>query len=194
MNKNRLVQLIYVGLIFILAACQGMGQSGSGVLFRPGDSLGGMQLATGAADAPPLWAFCSGAPGIGPIRTYNCTTPELSSLAIGHISLLAGEALTTVDWSDLAWEFSINDQAVDLESFGTFEYLMPAITNSPSPIRHVFTKGTAWDIVLTNLQPGKHTLRFLAQTDTESYSLLVNLTIEPANGTDISSVPFQLKS
>lgn len=28
-------------------------------MFRPGDTIDGISLTTGSADAPPLWAFCS---------------------------------------------------------------------------------------------------------------------------------------
>jgi hypothetical protein len=68
------------------------------------------------------------------------------------------------------------------------------MSQSPSHIREAFKKASAWDIVLTDLNPGEHTLQFLAQNGTDRYSWFVNLTIEPVNATDISSVPFALKS
>jgi hypothetical protein len=89
---------------------------------------------------------------------------------------------------------SIDDQAVDLESFGTIDFAIPSMSKSPSPVREVFRKATAWNIVLTNLNSGEHTLRFLAQNDTDSYTWLAHLVIQPMDGTNISSVPFQPKS
>ena len=102
-------------------------------------------------------------------------------------STLADGALANLDGSELVWELSIDDRAVDLESFGTFDYVIPAISQSPSPVREVFMKATAWNIVLTNLNSGEHTLRFLAKNDTDSYTWFVNLVIEEANGVDLRS-------
>jgi hypothetical protein len=68
------------------------------------------------------------------------------------------------------------------------------MSKSPSPVREVFRKATAWNIVLTNLNPGEHTLRFLAQNETDTYTWLAHLVIEPTQETDFSSVPFPLHS
>ena len=194
MNNTRLSQWISLGLLVVLTACQSAGQSFSAALSRPGDAINGLRLSTEAADAAPLWAFCSTSQGSGNLKSFDCRTPVLPALAIGHIFLLADEALGSQQWSDLVWELSIDEQAVDLEQFGTFEYVMPSMAQSPSRIREVFQKATAWNIVLTNLNPGEHTLRFLAQSETESYSWFVNLVIEAGEGSDFSSVPFPLHS
>jgi hypothetical protein len=194
MKKTRLSQWMLFGLLLMLTACQAAGQPLSAALVRSGDAIDGMSLGTGAADAPPLWAFCSASQGGSHIQTFNCRAPLLPTLAIGHIFLLTEEVLADLSWSELVWELSINDQPVDLESFGTFEYVMPAMAESPSPVREIFKKATAWNIVLTNLNPGEHTLRFAAQNETNSYTWFINLVIEAADGTDISSIPFQLKS
>ena len=187
MNKIRLSQLAYFGLLFMLTACQAAGQPLSAAMFRQGDTIDGMSLGTGAADAPPLWAFCSGSQESNHIKTFNCRAPMLPTLAIGNIFILADEALTQLYWSEFVWELSIDNRAVDLESFGTFDYVMPSMAQSPSPIREVFMKATAWNIVLTNLNPGEHTLRFLTQSETDSYTWFVNLVIEAADGADLSS-------
>jgi hypothetical protein len=194
MNKNRLSKLLYCGVLILLAACQAAGHPLGAAMFKPGDTIDGMSLTTGAADAPPLWAFCSASQENNHIKTFNCRAPLLPTLAIGHVFLFADEALTSQNWSDLAWGLSIDGQVVDLESFGTFDYVMPSISQSPSPVREVFMKATAWNIVLTHLNPGEHTLHFLAQNETDSYTWFVNLVIEGADGTDISSVPFPPKS
>lgn len=193
MNTNRLSLLIGIGTLFLLTACQSDGQPLSPAMVKAGDEINGMSLTTGAADAPPLWAFCSSSQESNHIKTFNCNVPVLPTLAIGHIFLLSDEALTNLDWSDFVWELSLDSQAVDLDSFGTFDYVMPSMSKSPSPIREVFKKATAWNIVMTNLNPGEHTLRFLAQNNTDSYTWFVNLVIEPTDGTDISSIPFSPK-
>jgi hypothetical protein len=185
---------VFVIVTVMLSACQGADQPGSGAMYRPGDTVNGIRLTTGAADAPPLWAFCSRSQENTHIRTFQCRAPVMPTLAIGHVFLLADEALASLDGSELIWELSIDDQAVDLESFGTFEYVMPGMTKSPSPVREVFKKATAWNVVMTNLNPGEHTLYFKAHSETDSYLWLVNLTIEPEAGTDISSIPFPPKS
>lgn len=193
MTRARVAQLLSAGLLALLTACQAAGQS-LNVAFRPGDTIDGMGLATGASEAPPLSAFCSGSQQGDHMQTFDCRAPVLSTLAIGHLFLLSDEAFANLGWSDLAWELSINGQPVDLESFGTFDYVMPSMAKRPSPVREVFEKATAWNVVLTNLNPGDHTLRFLAQSDTDSYTWLVHLVIEGADGVDVSSVPFPLHS
>jgi hypothetical protein len=160
---------------------------------RPGDTINGVTLATGAESALPVWVFCSPSQENTLIRTFNCHAPNLQTLAIGHVFLLAEEVSANLDGSDLVWNLSIDNQIVDLESFGTFEYMMPSMGKSPSPIREVFKKAIGWNIVMTNMSPGEHSLSFRAQSATDSYSWLVNLVIEPTDGIDISSVPFPPK-
>jgi hypothetical protein len=64
-----------------------------------------------------------------------------------------------------------------LQSFGTYDFVLPAMSHHPSPIREVFLKFTAWDVVLTNLAPGEHTLHGSAQMGTDSYDWVIHLTI-----------------
>ena len=193
MKTNHLSKLFIAGVIFLLTACQSAGESSSAALLTSGDTINGVTLATGAESARPLWGFCSPAQENTPIRTFNCRASELQTLAIGHVFLLAEEVSANSDGSDLVWNLSIDNQIVDLESFGTFEYMMPSMAKRPSPIREVFKKAIGWDIVMTNLSPGEHSLSFRAQSATDSHSWLVNLMIEPSEGTDISSIPFPPK-
>ena len=194
MKNNRLSHLLVIGVLFLLSACQGTGQPLSAALVGSGGSVNGMGLTTGIADAPPLWGFCSISNASTNHKAFDCRAPVLPTLAIGHIFLFGDEVLANLNWGDLVWELSIDDQAVDLESFGTYEYVMPGLAMNPSPVREVFHKVTAWNVVLTNLSPGEHTLRFLAQTETDSYTWFVTLAVEEAEGADISSVPFPSKS
>src|SRR5687767_11595680 len=145
MNKIRFSQLLFAGLIFVLTACQSVGQRGE--MFQPGDMVGGMSLTTGAQDAPPLWAFCSPAQYVGNTTTSNCHVPVVPRLAIGHILMPGDDTLTGLDWSEVSWELMINGQPVDLKSFGTYEFVLPAMSHDPSPIREVFVQFTAWDVV-----------------------------------------------
>jgi hypothetical protein len=190
MKKNHLSKLFIAGAIFLLTACQSAGQPLSAALLTSGDTINGVTLATGAEGALPLWGFCSPSQENTPIRTFNCRASELQTLAIGHVFMLAEEVSANSDGSDLVWDLFIDNQIVDLESFGKFEYVMPSMAKSPSSVREVFRKAIGWNIVMTNLSPGEHTLAFWAHSATDSHSWLVNLVVEPAQGTDISSIPF----
>lgn len=163
-------------------------------LLRAGDSIDGMTLSQGAGEARPLWAFCSNSPEGKGSYILDCRAPALPALGIGNIFLHTDEGITNLDWSDLVWELSIDAQDVDLESFGTFDYVRPSLSKNPSPVREVFKRGTAWDIVLTDLTPGHHTLWFVAQSKIESYTWFVNLDIEAVDGMDYGSIPFPLHS
>ena len=176
MNKIRFPQLLFVGLTFVLTACQSGGQRGE--MFQPGDMVGGISLTTGAQDAAPLWAFCSPAQSVGNTTTSNCRVPVVPRLAIGHIFMPGDDTLTRLDWSEISWELRIDGQPVNLKSFGTYDFVLPAMSHSPSPVREVFVKFTAWDVVLTNLKAGEHTIHGLAQMGTESYTWVIYLTIK----------------
>lgn len=194
MKRTRFAQWMSIAMLFILVACQSAGQQHTAALSEPVEGIQGLSLATGAADATPLWAFCSAAQENTHIRTFNCRAPVWQTLAVGHFFLLADAALSNGRGSDLVWELAIDDYVVDLNSFGTFDYMMPTMPAGPSPIREVFMKVTDWNLVMTNLNPGEHTLSFRAQNETDTYLWLVNLVIEGADNTDVSAVPFPLHS
>jgi hypothetical protein len=178
MNKIRFHKVLYVGLLLMLTACQAAGQPPSAAVLKPGDTIDGMVLTTGAQDAPPLWAFCSPGQHNGNTTTSDCSVPVLPRLGIGHLFMVSDDTLSDLDWSELTWQLSIDDQPVDLEAFGTFEYVIPVTSKSPSPVREVFKNFTAWDVVLTNLSPGEHTIHGVAQIGTDSYNWVVNLIIQ----------------
>jgi hypothetical protein len=183
-------------LAFILAFLQPDAAAHSSMV-TVGDEIDGMTLTTGAADAPPLEAFCSNSPEGKGSYILDCRTPALASLGIGNIFLYADDAIRNLNWSESVWELSIDGQEVDLESFGTLDYVVPNMSKNASLGREFYQdcrRGTAWNIVLTDLKPGHHTLWFVALSDTESYTWFVNLEIEGAAGTDIGSVPFPPKS
>ena len=194
MNNRRFVQVLSLGLLILMTACQSIGQPLHAAMSVPNDSVNGMTLTTGAAEASPLWAYCSPSQENTHIRTFHCRAPAWQTLAIGNLFLLADAALLNRDATELAWELGIDDYLVDLESFGTFDYVMPTMPAKPSPIREVFARVTDWNLVMTNLHPGEHTLSFRAQNANESYMWLVQLVIEPADNADITAAPFPLHS
>jgi hypothetical protein len=178
MNKIRFPKVLLVGLLLILTACQAVAQSPSAVPLNPGDSIDGMSLTTGTAGVPPLWVFCSPTHHSGNTTISDCVVPVLPKLGIGQIYMISDNSLRNLDWSEATWQLSIDDQPVDLEAFGTFDYVTPSILKSPSPVREVFKSSTAWDVVLTNLSPGDHTICGSAQMGTDSYNWVIHLAIK----------------
>lgn len=174
-----LPHLLYAVTLFILTACQTPGQLTDPAMLKPGDVIDGMRLTTGAADAVPLWVLCDSDQRDGNTISSYCTVPALPRLGIGDIFMVADDGSSEFDLSEPAWGLSIDGQPVDLEAFGTFDYVMPVTAQKPSQMKEIFKMFTAWDIVLTNLQPGEHTLRGLAQTKTDSYDWVIHLTITP---------------
>jgi hypothetical protein len=194
MSIKRFSHVLSLGLLILMTACQSTSQPLSAVLSQSGEATNGMSLTTGAADASPLWAYCSPSQENTHIRTFHCRAPAWQTLAVGHLFLLTDAALLERREADLKWQLTIDDRIVDLESFGTFDYVMPAMPASPSPIRKVFARVTDWNLVMTNLSPGEHVLSFRAQNETESYMWLVQLVIEPADRAEMSAAPFPLHS
>ena len=142
-----------------------------------GDEVAGMILTRGAANARPLWVFCASEVS-GNLTTADCRVPPVTNLAIGHVLLPTDEVFSNTDWSELQWELYIDDQYIDLGRFGTYDYLLPTMAPSPSLVHEVFMKFKAWDVVLTNLQPGTHTIDGRVRAGSEAYSWTVNLVIE----------------
>jgi hypothetical protein len=177
MKQTLFIKLFSIMAVLGLAACQTTAQTSMSNMLNLDTSLNGMTLTKGAADVPALWLFCSSEVS-GNVTTAECQVPQRQKLAIGHAFLASEQALRGAEWSDLRWELSIDGKPVNLDEFGSYDYVMPAMAPNPSLVREVFMTFTAWDIVLTNLQPGSHTLLGLVRTETEAYSWVVNLVIE----------------
>ena len=179
MNRIYFPRLLCVATLFVLAACQSEAAISAGISkLKPGNTVNGMTLGIGAIETPPLWAFCSSQDG-DHVKTSNCQIPPtISKVAVGHVFAIADEALTKSDWSEFTWSLSMDDQTIDLPTFGSYSFVLPTMPDGPSPIREVFIKVNAWDVVLTDLKPGTHTLHGTAQSETETYSWVANILIE----------------
>jgi hypothetical protein len=164
----------------ILAFLQSDAAAAHTSMITVGDEVDGMTLTTGAADARPLWVFCA-ADVSGNITTADCSVPQVSRLAIGHVFLGTDVAFRETEWSDLQWELYLDDQYINLAQFGTYDYLLPSMAPNPSLVREVFMKFTAWDVVLTNLQPGAHTIEGRVRSGAEEYRWAVNMVIQEAS-------------
>ena len=165
---------------FILAFLQSDAAAAHTSMLTVGDEVDGMTLTTGAADARPLWVFCASDVN-GDVTTAECRVPQVSKLAIGHVFLGADAAFSKTEWSDLQWELYLDDQYINLDHFGTYDYLLPTMALNPSFVREVFMKFTAWDVVLTNLQPGAHTIEGRVYAEDEEYSWVVDMVIEESS-------------
>ena len=165
-------------MALIMLAYQPIGQSAGDRLLKPGDQIDGMVITTGTAKASPLGAFCSPALEDEGILTVDCHVPLLSRLAIGLPFGGTNQALQTLDWSGLTWQLSLDGYPVDLEAFGVYTYVVPDLAPSPSPVREVFRQKKAWDVVLLHPTSGLHTLRGIARTGANTYTWVVNFTVE----------------
>ncbi|HJR80325.1 MAG TPA: hypothetical protein VJ821_09655 [Anaerolineales bacterium] len=177
---------VKVVLAFIFAFLQSDAAAAHTSILTVGDEVDGMTLTTGAADARPLWVFCASDVSEN-VTTTNCRVPQISKLAIGHVFLGRENVFSGTEWSELKWELYIDDQYIDLNQFGTYDYVLPAMAPNPSLVREVFMKFTAWDIVLTNLQPGAHTIDGRVVAGAEEFSWVVNLVIEEKTLTEWAS-------
>ncbi|MDQ2690527.1 MAG: hypothetical protein M3Y68_00685 [Chloroflexota bacterium] len=169
-------------------------QSTTDAMVQPGDLIGTMVVSTGAENAVPLWEFCSPPQHTANSTISECRVPAIPRLAIGHIVMPGDDALARLDWSEINWQLTIDGLPVDLKRFGSYDFVLPARSHDPSPVREVFVEFTAWDIVLTDLEPGQHTLSFMAESKMGNHLWLVNLEIEPVDGTQSSWRPFPLPS
>ena len=171
---------------FVLALFQPSSEMAAAhaAMLGAGDEIDGMTLTSGADEARPLWAFCSSQEKDN-VTTASCRVPQMEKLAIGHSFFATDSVFQNADWADLHWELYLDGQPVDLSDFTTYDYVLPTMAPNPSLVREVFMKFTAWDIVLTDLQPGEHTLDGRVRTDTEEYRWMVNLVI--ANGSALQS-------
>lgn len=146
-----------------------------------GDRVNGMTLSKGPGDAHSLWAFCLNSPEGEGSYILDCRVPALASPRMGNLLLYANEAMPNLSWSDLVWDLSIDGQAVDLEPFETVDHVWPGMGKIlSSPVSETFKQSTGWNIVLTDLKPGQHTLWLVAQNSTgsDSYTWFVSLDIE----------------
>jgi hypothetical protein len=184
MNRHLRTILVLAGFVLFASACSTQtghalveNQSSGSPMLRPGDTIDEMVITTGAAEASPLWVYCSAPLESTQVTTVDCDIPQLPKLAIGYIFGLNEEDLQSLDWATKAWKLYVDDHPIDLGAFGTYDFAVPGLANHPSQVREVFRKMTVWDIVLENPKPGRYTLRGLTQVRANTYTWLVNLTV-----------------
>ena len=86
MKSKRFFHVLSFGLLILVTACQSTGQSLRAAMARPGDTVNGLTLATGAeAGASTLVILCSSQEN-SLIRTFNCRAPVLRPWPSGMYS------------------------------------------------------------------------------------------------------------
>lgn len=164
-------------------------------MLKPGDKIDEMLISTGPGemDGPPIWAFCPPAFSEEPgVKTIECSVPPLPELPVGHGWFAADEAKRDASWKSMDWGLTIDGQSVDLNTFGAVDVDLPQ-TGLPGhdPDEEVITKLRTWDVLLSGLAHGPHTLQSVMHasqdiddgfhiTKAGTYKLLVNLTVEAA--------------
>jgi hypothetical protein len=177
-------------LAFFLALSQWSAKTAEAhvAMLKAGDEIDGMVLTSGAKDAAPIWAFCSSQESKG-MTSASCWVPQMPALAIGHVFLPGDHAFVQMEWSALEWELYLDDRLIKLDDFDTYNYVVPTITSDLSPVREVLQKSLAWNVVLTDLRPGEHTIEGRVQAGAEEYRWIINLVIEAKPAPYWKSVP-----
>jgi hypothetical protein len=190
----RVTTIFFLLMVMILTGCNTTAPSPTASpMIKPGGKIGEMVVQKGASESqgPPIWAFCSPAFANPGITTVDCNVPALPELSIGHGWWAKDVATRDSNWQALKWELYLDGQAIDLNAFGTFDADLPQ-TGLPGygADEEVITKLRSWDVLLTNLKPGAHTLRSVlhvsemvndgltGETAPGTYELDVNFTIE----------------
>ena len=151
-------------------------------MIEPGDKIDNMVVTTGAEDATPLWAFCQPTMNNDHLIMLACGEVSFSRLAIGHTFGVMDLALEESDGTELTWELYLDGNPIDLDSFGTYSFIQPELTNDPSPIKKGFRSVEGWDVVIENPTPGAHIISGHARSGDKTYTWVVNFTVTGGHG------------
>ena len=146
-------------------------------VLKPGEKMNDMVLTTGAENATPLWAFCSPTIENEHLITADCGELSYSELAIGHTFGVMDLIPPPSDWEELSWHLAVDGWTIDLEAFGTYDFVHPDLAPNPSPVREVFRSIRVWDVVLLNPTPGVHKLQGQARSEEGTYMWVVNFIV-----------------
>lgn len=163
-------------------------------MLKPGEKIGEMIVTTGSAkfQGPPLWAFCSPAFQKPGVTTTQCDVPPLTEIVIGHGWFATTDALRESNWKAMTWELYLDGQQLDLNAFGAYDADLPQKgLPGQDPNKEIITKLRTWDVLLTNVRPGAHTLKSVVRITQEindgfhatkagTYELIVNFKVADA--------------
>jgi glycosidase len=121
----------------------------------PGDKIGQMSIALSQGFAPSWLDYCSPAfSDKAGGKIVDCSMPLFSEFEIGAHWGAKDEALLDSSWKGLTWELYIDDHAIDLNKFDTFDVYMQTGNGT-------FNHSRIWNLKLVNAVEGKHTLRYV---------------------------------
>lgn len=148
-------------------------------MLKPGEMINGMVITTGVENANPFWALCSSTKQNDQSINVDCGELPYANLAIGHTFGVMDLMPQAIDWEELTWELSLDGHPIDLAAFGVYDFVTPGLAPRPSPVREVFKKSSAWNVVLVNPTPGAHRLQGQARSraGAEAYTWAVNFTV-----------------
>jgi hypothetical protein len=189
MNKFLKLFLVIAFLPSFLAGCNQPGIQSQTIhrpmaysVLKPGEKVSDMVIKTGTENAAPLWAFCSQTIENDHLITADCGELSYSELAIGHTFGVMDLVPAHVQWEELSWRLAVDGWAVDLEAFGTYDFVHPELALSPSPVREVFRSIRVWDVVLVHPKPGAHKLLGQASSEEGTYTWVVNFAVTAVDG------------
>jgi hypothetical protein len=146
-------------------------------MLKPGEQIEDMVITTGVEEAMPLWPFCLPTIKDDHSIIVDCSEVSFSKLGIGHTFGVMDLIPQSLDWEDLTWQMSLNGRPIDLEAFGTYDFVHPDLAPNPSQVREIFRTIRVWDVVLVNSTPGAHTLQGQVQFQEETYTWVVKFTV-----------------
>jgi alpha-amylase len=124
-------------------------------LLMPGDKIGQMGVEISLSTIPNWLDYCnlsffeyhSG-------ETIDCNMPLLPEFEVGAVWRARDQTLLDSSWNGLAWELYVDNYAIDLESFGTFDTDAQSEDGTNIRLR-------IWNLKLVNATAGRHTLRYV---------------------------------
>ena len=184
MNTHYKVWILVAICLLSLLGCSSAGTGSRAerlpvakVMLKPGDKIGDMVVTSGVKRAFPLWSYCLPIVENEHRIIVNCSEVSFDQLGIGHTFGVMDLVPSATDWEELTWQMTLDGYPIDLDAFGTYEFVHPDLVLNGSPIREVFLAVRVWDIVLVNPTPGKHVLEGQAQAEGRIYTWIVNFTV-----------------
>ncbi len=130
-------------------------------MIMPGDKIGQMSIALSQGFVPSWLDYCSPAfSDKAGGEVVNCNMPVFSEFEIGAPWGAKDKAMLDSSWKGLTWELYIDDHAIDLNEFGTFDTYIQTEDGT-------FINSRIWNLKLVNATEGNHTLRYLIHVNQE---------------------------
>ena len=129
-------------------------------LLEAGDTFNGMRLIREQGNTPWLWDYCDSETAYESTTiTRQCEVPLTSELFIGLGWVLDTWEEVEAGWlaDSATWELFIDDQPVDLSTFGVNDFEASGL------------KFRMWNVVIENITPGAHTIRYIFVESGASY-------------------------